>query len=118
AEVRYPEYPEPLDWTHVDDASAAVVACLDRAPASVGIYDVAGDRRPVADAIHHLRHRFPSVRAVGYAAAMPRSAWASLQGALLERDTGFRAGISLEDGLDRTVEAIRRAGGLVHAAGR
>lgn len=118
AEVRYPEYREPLDWTHVDDASAAIVACLDRAPASAGVYDVAGDRRPVADAIRHLRRRFPKVHAVGYAAAMPPSAWASLQGARLERDTGFRAGISLEDGLDRTVEAIRRARGLAGVAGR
>lgn len=118
AEVRYPDYREPLDWTHVDDASAAVIACLDRAPSNAGVYDLAGDRRPVADAIRYLSRRFPRVRPVGYAATTPPSAWSSLDGSLLERETGFRAVIPLEDGLDRTVEAIRRSHGLVSAGRR
>lgn len=117
-EVRYPDYREPLDWTHVDDASEAVVACLDRAPSSARVYDLAGDRRPVADAVRHLCHRFPRVRTATYDATTPPSAWSALDGSRLERETGFRPRIPLEDGLDRTVDAIRRAHGLAPVGGR
>jgi len=67
-EVRYPDYRAPLDWTHVDDASAAIVACLDRAPSSARAYDLAGDQRLVTDALRHLGRRFPHVRTAPYAA--------------------------------------------------
>jgi len=117
-EVRYPDYRAPLDWTHVDDASAAIVACLDRAPSSARAYDLAGDQRLVTDALRHLGRRFPHVRTAPYAATMPPSAWSALDGSLLERDTGFRPRIPMEDGLDRTVDAIRRAHGLASVDGR
>ena len=117
-EVRYPDYGGPLDWTYVDDASAAVIACLDRAPSSATVYDLAGDHRPVTDAIRHLGRRFPSVRTTSYVATTPPTAWSSLDGSLIERDTGFRSGIRLEEGLDRTIDAIRRANGLAPALGR
>ena len=118
SEVRYPDYREPLDWTHVDDASAAVVACLDRAPSHARVYDLAGDRRTVGDAVRHLRHRFPRVRTATYDATTPPTAWSALDGSRLERETGFRPRIPLEDGLDRTVDAIRRAHGLAPVQGR
>ena len=117
-EVRYPDYGGPLDWTYVDDASAAVIACLDRAPSSATVYDLAGDHRPVTDAIRHLGRRFPSVRTTSYVATTPPTAWSSLDGSLIERDTGFRPGIRLEEGLDRTIDAIRRANGLAPVLGR
>lgn len=117
SEVRYPAYSEPLDWTYVDDASAAVVACLDRAPASAAVYELAGDRRGIADAVRHLGRRFPRVRAVAYPAVAPPSAWSSLDGSTLARDTGFRTSVLLEEGLDRTVDAVRRSHGLVAAGG-
>lgn len=117
-EIRYPDYGGPLDWTYVDDASAAVIACLDRAPLSATVYDLAGDHRPVTDAIRHLSRRFPGVRTTGYAATTPPTAWSSLDGSPIERDTGFRPSIRLEEGLDRTIDAIRRANGLASTRGR
>ena len=103
-----------LDLAAATDVVRAICAAAKAVRPDVMVIAHGGPFKDPETAAYAIAHS----EAVGYAAAMPRSAWASLQGALLERDTGFRAGISLEDGLDRTVEAIRRAGGLVHAAGR
>jgi UDP-glucose 4-epimerase len=111
-EVRYPEFDHALDWTHIDDAAAAVVACLERAPRGVNLYDVVGDRRRVSEAVDHLRRRFPETRAISYAAVTPPTEWSALDPRPLADDICFRCSISMEEGLDRTVDAIRRAAGL------
>ncbi len=111
-EVSYPDYGAALDWTHIDDAVAGVIACLDHAPPTATVYDLAGDLRPVPDAVRHLTGRFPGVRAKRYLSKTPPTAWSALDGSLIERDTGFRPRVLLEEGLDRTVQAIRREHGL------
>lgn len=106
AEVRVPAYAEPIDWTYVDDAACAIVACLERAPRGTSVYDLRGDRRTVADAVRHLQHRFPEVRVATAHGTPPPSRWDGDPQSLL-RDTGFRARVALEEGLDRTVAAVR-----------
>ncbi len=111
-EAPYPDLNHALDWTYIEDAAAAVVACLERAPARAVVYDLAGDRRHITEAIEHLSRRFPATRAVPYPAVTPPTAWSELDPSALANDVGFRCSISMEEGLDRTVDAIRSAARL------
>ena len=110
-EVRYPNYSGAFDWTHVDDAAAAVVAAIEAPRPARTAYNVTGDRRTVGQAVRYLRQRFPAVEAVPMAATLPRSAWGFVSDGFGSA-TGFNASIRLEDGLERTVQAIRAAHGL------
>jgi nucleoside-diphosphate-sugar epimerase len=74
--VRYPDYPGPLDWTWIGDAAAVIVRAVTR-PVQPGhhVLNVAGDKRPVADAIAHLRRHCPATRFTPVAATTPPAAW-------------------------------------------
>lgn len=113
AEVAYPAYSEPLDWTYVDDAVRALLAALEVPPPPPILLAVPGDRRPIEDAIAHLRTRRPGTRAIPVPATLPAAGWQVLAGSSLV------AGpiTPLEDGLDRTLEALsaRREPRSAHA---
>jgi nucleoside-diphosphate-sugar epimerase len=104
-EVTCPVLATPLDWTFVEDAAEAACSCLD-VPLDRSLYDVAGDLRPVEDAIAWLAARFPMCRVVRKAAPMPPSRW-ELDPEPLKAATGFVASIRLEAGLARLIEATR-----------
>lgn len=105
-EVPYPAYEDPLDWTYVDDAVRAVLTALDMPRPFSVVLAVSGDRRPIGDAITHLRARCPGTRAVPVPATLPAAGWQA---------TGDAGGVPLEfgpvtpleDGLDRTLAALR-----------
>jgi UDP-glucose 4-epimerase len=111
-EVAYPDYSEPNDWTYVDDAVGAIIACLEADHLSQPVYNLSGDYRTIQEAVALLKSRYPSVRAVPYAAGLPPSAW-NFTSTWLDRDTGFRAGINLEEGLERTASELRLAAGKI-----
>lgn len=111
-EVSFPDFAEPIDWTHVDDAAGAVLAVLHGQRAGARVYDVVGDARTMSEAIAHLARRFPQVVAVARPATTPPTDWAALDGAKLAAEIGFRCTIGMEEGLDRTVAAIRQGSGI------
>jgi len=117
-QVHYPDFDHALDWTYVEDAAAAVVACLERAQIGATVYDVVGDRRRMSEAVEHLGRSSPKTRAVPYPAVTPPTEWAALNARPLEDEIGFRSSTSMEEGLNRTVDEIRRAAGLPPLTGR
>jgi len=58
-ELTYPDYPEAIDWTWVDDAAATLKRALERPLPRFKVVNVAGDKRRVREAIKHLQRRFP-----------------------------------------------------------
>ena len=112
--VNYPDYKNANDWTYVDDAVEAIVRCLNRPSSPSVSFNVSGDYRPIQDAITHLSRRFPSINAEPYSAELPAVAW-NFTSDTITKETGFSYRISLEEGLDRTVNAIRLAHGLLPA---
>ena len=106
--VNYPDYKKANDWTYIDDAVEAIVSCLKGPSSSHVVFNVSGDYRPIQDAINHLSRRFPDVRAEPYSAELPAVGW-NFTSDTITKETGFSYRISLEEGLDRTVNAIRLA---------
>lgn len=104
--VPYPEFHQGNDWTYVDDAVEAIICCLEAQSCQRPVYNVSGDYRPIADAIRHLSGRFPSVVAEPYPAILPPVAW-NFRSEHITSELGFSACIMLEEGLDRTVRAVR-----------
>lgn len=110
-EVRYPAYEDPMDWTYIDDAVRAVLTALDMPRQPSVVLAVSGDRRPIRDAIAHLRARCPGTRAVPVPATLPAAGWQATGdagGPSLE----FGPVTPLEDGLDRTLAALRARPGV------
>lgn len=112
--VTYPDYPEPIDWTYVDDAavilSRALACPLDRYAA----HNALGDRRRMRDAVAYLCKRFPGLVARPRDAAMPASAWRLVNDGLAQR-IGTWHTTTLEEGIERMIEAHERATGA-HAS--
>lgn len=106
--VRCPAYTSPIDWTYVDDATDALTVCLDRAPGRGERIDVAGDLRPVGDAVAHLQMRYPKVRFDLYPSTPPPSHWV-LDPSPLHRLNGGKPATRLEDGLDRMIAVLQAA---------
>lgn len=109
--VPYPDYAAANDWTYVDDAVDAIAGCLERPPAGSGAYNVSGDYRTIHEAVRYLQRRFPAVRPEPYPAELPDVAW-NFTTDRLTALTGYTARVPLEEGLDRTVDALRRRAGL------
>jgi UDP-glucose 4-epimerase len=109
--VPYPDYDRPNDWTYVDDAVDAILACLASPRPSVPAYNAPGAYRTVQDAVSHLSRRFPHARPAPYPAELPPVAWDFRLDRITE-EVGYRPRVSLEAGLDLTVAAIRREHGL------
>lgn len=107
-DVRCPIYASPIDWTYVDDATDALTVCLDSAPGRGEKIDVAGDLRPVEDAVAHLQMRYPNVHFELYPSTPPPSHWV-LDPSPLGRLNGGKAATRLEDGLDRMIVVLQAA---------
>ncbi|MBM3599250.1 MAG: NAD(P)-dependent oxidoreductase [Alphaproteobacteria bacterium] len=114
AEVRWPDFSQPIDWTYVDDAADAILATLAVPRPSRPVYNVCGDFRRIADAVAHLRRRFPAVRAVAYPAQFPPAAW-DYRADGIEAELGFKPRVKLEEGIDRLADWLR---GVNSQAGR
>lgn len=104
--VRYPDYPQAIDWTWIEDAAMVVVRAVEAQGTGHHVYNVAGDRRRMRDAIDVLTTLFPDTLFTPEAASTPTSAWGfrndGLEGAL-----GFRPRTALEVGIDLFIRAWR-----------
>ncbi|MEP7275817.1 MAG: NAD(P)-dependent oxidoreductase [Betaproteobacteria bacterium] len=100
----YPDYPDPLDWTWIDDAAEVLLCALERPLPRNAVANVVGDKRHVRDAIAHLQSRFPDLTVEPIATRTPPAAWSlvndSLQGLL-----GYVPTTTLEQGIDRMLAA-------------
>ena len=105
--VRYPDFRDALDWTWIDDAAAIVARAVLAPLAGHHVLNVAGDKRTMAEAVAHLRRRYPRTLFEPYAAETPPSSWGfandGLQAAL-----GAVPRTRMEDGIDRLIDALRR----------
>ena len=111
AELEYPDYPGRIDWTYVADAVAAIVAVLEAEHLSKSVYNLAGDKRTVREAVDHLARRFPRNSYVPRPEPLPEAAWEFVTDAL-RKDTTFSAFTRLEDGLDLTANLARHEKGM------
>ncbi|MFP2912848.1 NAD-dependent epimerase/dehydratase family protein, partial [Pyxidicoccus sp. 3LFB2] len=96
------------DFTHVDDVAEAVVRVLDRAPTGAPPYRLlnVGRGEPVAlrDFLSLLERHLRTRATLNPLPAQPGemdSTWADPSA--LERETGFRARVSVEEGVARLV---------------
>ncbi len=71
--IEYPDVPEPMDWTYVNDAAEVLTRALDCPAGSLAVCNVVGDRRTIGEAVAHLRSRFPNAIAVPKPAQAPPS---------------------------------------------
>ncbi|GAB4473244.1 MAG: NAD-dependent epimerase/dehydratase [Anaerolineae bacterium] len=109
--VPYPAFAQPHDWTYIDDAVDAIVSCMS-SPASGQIaYNVSGDYRRVNEAVAYLQRRFPHVQAVSYNAELYPVGW-QFTSDHITAEAGFAFRVNLEEGLERTIAAVRAAHGL------
>jgi UDP-glucose 4-epimerase len=106
--VRYPDYPQAIDWTWVEDAAMVVVRAVEAEAIGHHVYNVAGDRRMMRDAVGILARLFPDTLFTPEVAATPISAW-SFANDGLEPALGLRPSITLEAGIDLFVRAWRDA---------
>jgi UDP-glucose 4-epimerase len=111
SQVTYPDYATANDWTYVSDAVEAICRCIDAPKASVTAYNVPGDYRRVQDAVKFLELRFPQVRALPVPADLPNVAW-DFRLDRIAVEAGYHPQVSLEKGLDLTIQAIREAHSL------
>ena len=65
--VEFPDYPERIDWTFIDDASEVLLRATERPLGRFRAFNVVGDRRTIRDAAAYLQQRFPGVETVGAA---------------------------------------------------
>jgi nucleoside-diphosphate-sugar epimerase len=106
--VPYPDYRQPSDWTYIDDAVGAILRCLDGPlPERIAI-NFSGEYRRIDEAIAHLKRCFPEVQVKPYAASLPPVGWNFRSDSMI-RELGYSFQIGLEEGLERTVAAIRQA---------
>jgi UDP-glucose 4-epimerase len=102
--IEYPDYPEPIDWTYVDDAVEVLLRALERPLPRYAVCNAMGDRRRMADAIAHLRERFPDLVAEPFPAQTPASAWSLVNDGIVAL-LGAKPSVKLEQGIDRLIAA-------------
>jgi UDP-glucose 4-epimerase len=102
--VPYPDFPQPIDWTYIDDAGEVLVRAAERPLPSLAAFNVLGDRRSMREAVDYLSQRFPGARAEPMPAETPPSAW-GLRNDGLEAALGYRPSTSLESGIDAMLSA-------------
>lgn len=115
--VRWPDAGEPIDWTYADDAADAILAALAAPRPAAPVFNVCGDRRPIADAVAHLSRRFPAVRAEPYPARFPPQAW-DFRSDGAARALGYSSRVTMEDGVDRLLAWIAATDGVDGSGGR
>ena len=100
----YPDYPDPLDWTWIDDAAEVLLRTCERPLPRNAVANVVGDKRHVRDAITHLQRRFPGLTAEGVPTRTPPAAWGLVNDGL-EGLLGYVPSTTLEQGIDRMLAA-------------
>ena len=101
----YPDYPDPLDWTWIDDAAEVLLRTCEQPLPRNAVANVVGDKRHVRDAIAHLQRRFRGLTAEGVPARAPPAAWGAHQRRGLEGLLGYVPSTTLERGIDRMLAA-------------
>ncbi len=107
-ELTYPDYPEPIDWTWIDDAAIVLLRAVERVLPRCAVANVVGDKRPVRDAMAHLQRRFPDLRATPQPARTPPAAWGLVNDGL-QTLLGYVPATTLEQGIDAMLAARARA---------
>ncbi|HEV2546827.1 MAG TPA: NAD(P)-dependent oxidoreductase [Stellaceae bacterium] len=97
--VRYPDFPQPIDWTYIADAGEVLLRAAERPLPPFSAFNVLGDRRTMREAVGYLSRRFPGIRAEPVPAETPPSAW-GLRNDGLEAALGYRPSTLLETGID------------------
>ncbi|MEO8674024.1 MAG: NAD(P)-dependent oxidoreductase [Casimicrobiaceae bacterium] len=100
----YPDFPDALDWTWIDDAAEVLVQASVRTLPRNAVANVVGDKRHVRDAIAHLQRRFPGLTAEAVAATTPPAAWGLVNDGLRAL-LGMVPSTTLEQGIDRMLAA-------------
>ena len=103
--VRYPDFPELIDWTYVDDAAEVLLRAVERSLPRFAAFNVLGDKRTMRDAVAHLVRRFPKVAVQPVPTQTPPSAW-SLHNDGLRAALGYVPATRLEDGIDAMLSFI------------
>lgn len=101
----YPDYPEAIDWTWIDDAADVLLRAVERPLPRNAVANVVGDKRRVRDAIAHLTHRHPDLVARPLAARTPPAAWGLVNDGL-ESLLGIVPTTTLEQGIDRLLAPV------------
>lgn len=102
----YPDYPDAIDWTWIDDAALVLLRSIERPLPRNAVVNVVGDKRTIRDASAHLKHRCPDLDARGRPAATPPAAWGLVNDGL-EALLGIVPTTTLEQGIDRMLAAKR-----------
>ena len=104
--LQYPDYPDAIDWTWIDDAALVLLRAVERPLPPFAVMNVVGDKRPVRDAIACLQRRFPDLDAVPVAARTPPAAWGLVNDGLASL-LGTMPATTLEQGIDQML-GVRR----------
>lgn len=104
----YPDYPCAIDWTWIDDAADILLRAVERPLPRLAVLNVVGDKRPVRDAVAHLRKRFPDLHAEPTDARTPPAAWGLVNDGL-HALLGATPSTTLEQGIDRLLAALGEA---------
>lgn len=105
-EITYPDYPDAIDWTWVEDAAQVTVRAVTAPIEGHRVFNVAGDKRRVAEAVAHLRRRFPAARFTAQPAKTPPAAW-GFTNDTVETKLGLRPATTMEAGIDKLIAALR-----------
>jgi UDP-glucose 4-epimerase len=106
-EIDYPDYPEAIDWTWIDDAADVLLRTIERSLPRNAVANVVGDKRRMRDAIAHLQRRFPDLVAHARPARTPPAAWGLVNDGLMAL-VGAVPAVMLDEGIDRMLDAARR----------
>lgn len=104
--VPFPDFPDAMDWTWIDDAAEVLLRTIDARLPPLAVANVVGDKRPVRAAMAHLQRRFPDLVTEPFAAQTPPAAWGLVNDGLFEL-LGVVPTTTLEQGIDRMLEAHR-----------
>lgn len=107
-QIRYPDFPEAIDWTWIDDAVEVLIRSIDRPLPPFLALNVVGDKRRIRDAMTHLQQRFPDLKADPELATTPPSAWGLVNDGI-NAALGYAPDTGLERGLDQFIAAINTA---------
>jgi nucleoside-diphosphate-sugar epimerase len=100
----YPDYPDAIDWTWIDDAALVLLRAIEQPLPRNTVLNVVGDKRTIRDAVAHLKRRCPDLDARGRPAMTPPAAW-GLVNDRLQSMLGTVPSTSLEQGIDRMLAA-------------
>jgi UDP-glucose 4-epimerase len=100
----YPDFPDPVDWTWIDDAAQVLVRAIERPIPRLAAINVVGDKRRVRDAVAHLQRRIPDLRATPQPANTPPAAWDLINDSL-QAMLGYVPSTTLEQGIDAMLAA-------------